>query len=93
MRIEIEVAFSFKRELGDDYRVLEAPEGCSVETAIRLWADRHPAAASRVFDASGEIRRHINALVNGGNVARRDGFRSRLRDGDRLTILPPAGGG
>ena len=93
MRIEVEVGFSFKRDLEEDYRFLDLPEGCDVETAIRSWAERHPVAEGRLFDASGVIRRHINALVNGGNVARRRGFRTVLRDGDRLTILPPAGGG
>jgi MoaD family protein len=93
MRIEVEVSFSFKHDLEGDYRTLDVPEGCDVECALRSWVERHPTARERVFDASGGIRRHVNALVNGGNVTLRQGFRTKLRDGDRLTILPPAGGG
>jgi len=93
MRIELEVAFSFKRELDEGYRTLEVPEGTDVETAIGAWVDRHPLARARLFDERGAFRRHINALVNGGNVTLREGFRTVLRDGDRLTILPPVGGG
>jgi len=93
MRIEIELAFSFKRDLDADYRSLELDDGMDVEGALRAWAERHPIAIERLFDDEGRIRRHINALVNGGNVTLREGFRTKLCDGDRLTILPPAGGG
>jgi molybdopterin synthase sulfur carrier subunit len=93
MRIDLEVAFSFKRELDDGYRSLDLPTGSDVEAAMREWVRNHPKASARVFDESGAIRRHINALINGGNVALRAGFQTVLEDGDRLTILPPAGGG
>ncbi len=93
MRVEVEIGFSFKRELGSDYRRLELPEGSDVAHALRLLADRHPAAHSRLFDDQGRIRRHINALINGQNVILKRGFSTPLRDGDRLTILPPVGGG
>jgi len=93
VRVEVEVAFSFKRTLDDGYRSLELKDGVDVETAIRTWVDRHPQARTRLLDDAGAIRRNINALVNGGNVTLREGFRTRLADGDRLTILPPVGGG
>jgi MoaD family protein len=93
MRISVEIGFSFKRELGDDYRTLELPDGSTVRDAIAELARRHPAAGSRLFDEAGEIRRNINALINGGNVQFRQRFDTVLRDGDRLAILPPVGGG
>jgi len=93
MRIEIEVAFSFKRDLDEGYRFLDLPEGTDVGTAILEWIRRHSAAAPRLLDEGGGIGRHVNALVNGENVTLRGGFRTALRGGDRLTILPPIGGG
>ena len=93
MRIEIEVAFSFKRELDEGHRHLALPEGSDVDAALRLFTEHHPSARDRLFDERGEILRHINALINGGNVKLRQGFETILCDGDRLTILPPAGGG
>jgi MoaD family protein len=93
MRIELEIAFSFKRELDESYRRLDLPAGSNVEAAMRKWARRHPKAETRLFDEQGAIRRHINALINGGNVKLRAGFQTVLQDGDRLSILPPAGGG
>ena len=93
MKIDVEVAFSFKRELGDDHRTLELPDGSDVAAALAAFAEKHPSVRERLIGSDGEILRHINALINGGNVKLRQGFETVLRDGDRLTILPPAGGG
>jgi molybdopterin converting factor small subunit len=93
MRIELEIGFSFKRDLDPGYRDLQVPEDADVETALREFVRRHPLARDRLFDERGQLRGHINALVNGGNVAQRQGLKTTLRNGDRLTILPPIGGG
>jgi sulfur-carrier protein len=93
MRIRIEIGFSFKRELPDDYRELELPDGADIALALRTLAERFPGVRVRVFTGSGEIRRDVSVLLNGTNAARRDGVRTRLADGDRLTLLPPVGGG
>lgn len=93
MNVGVEIAFSFKHELDDAYRSLELPEGASVLDAFRMLANRYSVFRERVFDEAGEIRRNINALINGGNVQFREGFDTVLRDSDRLSVLPPMGGG
>lgn len=93
MRIAVEIAFSFKRGLDEDYRILDLFDGASVRDAFRALAERFPRIADRLFDENGEILRNINALINGGNVRFRQGFDTVLADEDRLTILPPVGGG
>ena len=65
MNVGVEIAFSFKRELDDAYRCLELPEGASVLDAFRMLANCYPVFCERVFDEAGEIRRNINALING----------------------------
>jgi len=93
MRIAVEIAFSFKHELDEAYRSLELPDGATVADALRALAARFPAIPQRLFETNGDLRRNINALVNGGNVQFRQRFETVLCDGDRLTILPPVGGG
>ena len=93
MKISVEIGFSFKRELDDDYRALELPDGATVHTALTELGRHYPAIEGRLFDERGEVRRNINALINGGNVQFRQRFETVLIDGDRLTILPPVGGG
>jgi len=93
MKVAVEIAFSFKRELDNAYRSLELPEGATVLNAFRTLADNYPVFRERVFDKAGEIRRNINALINGSNVQFRERFDTVLHEGDRLSVLPPVGGG
>ena len=93
MNVTLEIAFSFKRELTDDYSTLDLPDGATVRDAILALVERFPQIRDRLLDEQGKIRRHINALINGGNIQFRERFETRLRDRDRLSILPPVGGG
>jgi MoaD family protein len=93
MRISVEIGFSFKREMDEDYRTLELPDGATVRDAMAELGRRYPAIKRRLFDEDGGIRRNINALINGGNVQFRQRFDTLVVEGDRLTILPPVGGG
>jgi len=93
MNIAIEIAFSFKHELDDDYRNVEIEDGASVLEAFQRLGERYPVFRERVFDERSRIRRNINALINGSNVQFREGFDTVLKDGDRLSVLPPVGGG
>ena len=92
MKIDIEISFSFKRDLPAKI-VVELPTGADVRAALHALVRQFPQIEGRIFSPQGEIHRHINALVNGGNVAFNRGFETVLHDGDHLTILPPVGGG
>ncbi len=93
MIVVVEIAFSFKHELDEDYRRLTLPDDATVLDALRCLGQSYPVFRERVFDASGGVRRHVNALVNGRNVTLQSGFDTALSNGDRLSILPPVGGG
>ena len=93
MRISVEIGFSFKRELDGDYRTIELPDGATVRDAMVELGRRYETIQRRLFDENGGIRRNVNALINGGNVQFRQRFGTVLVHGDRLTILPPIGGG
>ena len=93
MTITVEIGFSFKHEVGAPGPTLELPEGADVLAALNALARRSPQVKRRLFAANGEVHRHINALINGQNISFNKGFATALRDGDRLTLLPPVGGG
>ena len=93
MEIHVEVAFSFKRDLPENLSPLCVPEGSSVLEALRTMSEAAPSVSARIFDEQGAVRRHINVLINGGNIILRQGLHTKLKDGDRLTVLPPVGGG
>lgn len=93
MNVSVEIAFSFKHELDETYRCVQLAQGATVQDALNALGKRYHVFCERVFDDSGNVRRNINALVNGENVQFRDGFHTILEHNDRLTVLPPVGGG
>ena len=93
MKITLEISFSFKHELDTPQLTLALPEEADILAALHSLVTRYPHVRSRLFTTSGEVHRHINALINGGNASFKQGFRTILRDGDHLTILPLVGGG
>jgi molybdopterin synthase sulfur carrier subunit len=46
-----------------------------------------------MFDELGDVRGHLEILVNGRSVTSLSGLRTKLKDGDQVAILPPVGGG
>jgi molybdopterin synthase sulfur carrier subunit len=46
-----------------------------------------------IFDDLGNVRGHLQFLVNGKSVTTMQGFKTKLNDGDQIAILPPVGGG
>ncbi len=93
MKVALEIAFSFKRALGAGETDLDLPDGADVDHALRDLVRRHPSLEQRLFARGGTLHRHVNVLVNGRNVALGEGLATRLAADDRLTLLPPVGGG
>jgi molybdopterin synthase sulfur carrier subunit len=46
-----------------------------------------------VFDELGNVRGHLQFLINGKSITTMQGFKTKLNNGDQIAILPPVGGG
>ncbi len=46
-----------------------------------------------MFDELGDVRGHLQILINGQSVTTMRGLKTRLKEGDQVAILPPVGGG
>jgi len=46
-----------------------------------------------MFDELGDVRGHLQILINGQSVTTMRGLKTQLKDGDQVAILPPIGGG
>jgi len=93
MVVDVEIGFSFKRELRERNPRIVLADGADALAALEALARDYPVVRDRLFDDLGGLRREISILVNGANVQRRQGLATRLFSGDRLTVLPPVGGG
>ena len=52
-----------------------------------------PLVESKIRDETGELRRHVNAFVDGHDVKRDAGTRTTLRDGATVIVLSAVSGG
>jgi len=46
-----------------------------------------------VYDETGNVRGHLQFLINGKSASTLHQFKTKLREGDQVAILPPVGGG
>jgi molybdopterin synthase sulfur carrier subunit len=73
----------------------EVGEGEQVSHLLHRLADRYGEGfREALFHAeTGQIRQHLNVLVNGQSLAFMQGVETELRDGDELVFLPAYAGG
>ena len=64
-------------------------------TLAELFADletRHAGIQARIVD-NGELRRFVNVYLNDEDVRFLEGIKTKVADGDNVTILPAVAGG
>ena len=75
-------------------KVEEVKDGTTIRELLRDLARRYPPLAERVFDVETEsLRPDVVMNYNDWVVIPRQVYDSALKDGDRVILLPLAGGG
>jgi len=46
-----------------------------------------------VYDKKGNVQSYLQFLVNGRSITTRKDLKTKLKEGDRVAIIPPVGGG
>jgi molybdopterin converting factor small subunit len=90
-RVTIELPSMLGNVLGG-VRRLDA-RGDTWTDALEDACRRLPALRVHVCDETGALRRHVLCFVNDVNTRFGDGPPTRLRDGDRITIMQAVSGG
>ncbi len=87
--------FTTLREItGKKEEQIELSTSVSVNSVLKKLSENYGADFDDyVFDELGDVRGHLEILVNGRSVSTLSGLRTRLKDGDQVAILPPVGGG
>jgi molybdopterin converting factor small subunit len=70
-----------------------AVDGTNVGEVLRALAEQHPATASQLFSAEGELNRYVNVYVNDEDVRVLSGLDTSVGPNDTLVILPAMAGG
>lgn len=94
MRVKVKY-FALLRELaGKREEDVEVDEETRVEELLEKLSERYGERFRDYVYGVGEFNGlTLTFLLNGRNIELMDGFKTKLRDGDTLSILPPVVGG
>lgn len=69
---------------------------CSGKTVIELVNNlerKYPGTRERLCDEKGDIRRFINVFINEKDIRFLKGQKTKLKNGDEISIIPAIAGG
>jgi len=82
------------RELAGNRSELQVEgRATTVSDALSLLWEECPSFRDRVVTELGELRPHLNIFVDGESIRYSGGFRTPVRDGAEIVILPALSGG
>ena len=68
-------------------------DGSTIGAAVQELVGRHPALASQLLTADGELHRFVNVYLNGQDVRYLAGLATPVGDRDEIRLLPAIAGG
>jgi molybdopterin converting factor small subunit len=87
MRVEVTVYFTLREKLGWSSRWLELSG-----TRLRDVIEALPKLRDLLL-SNGDLSPEFRVLIDGRNAVFLGGLEAEVRDGSRIVIFPPAGGG
>lgn len=94
LRVTVRFFTTLREITGKREDQIELPRPTSVNSLLKQLGKKYGKEYDDyVFDELGDVRGHLQVLVNGQSVTTLRGLRTTLKDGDQVAILPPVGGG
>ncbi len=72
---------------------LDVGEGAPLDELLNAVAGEFPVFARRLLDETGSLRRFVNIYLDGDEVRRLDGLKTRVAAGQELMIIQSVAGG
>jgi molybdopterin synthase sulfur carrier subunit len=87
--------FTTLREItGKKEELLEFSKPVNVQAVLKQLSKKYGKDFDDyMFDELGDVRGHLQILVNGKSISTMRGLKTQLNDADQVAILPPVGGG
>lgn len=67
--------------------------GTNVDEVVQNLESKYPGIKERIYDEQGKLRRFVNVYVNEEDVRFLDGEKTKIKDGDEVSIIPAIAGG
>jgi molybdopterin synthase sulfur carrier subunit len=94
MKVEVKFFTSLREITGKKVDHTQLQNSITVDELITLLSERYGKNfIEYIYNKKGEPQEFLSFLVNGTNINNRQGFDTKLKNGDVIAILPPVGGG
>lgn len=96
MKNNVTVKFftTLREVVGRKEEKLELPHTATVDALLHVLSKEYGKEFNNyIYDELGNVRRYLQFMVNGQSITTLQGFKTKLKEGDQIAILPPVGGG
>jgi MoaD family protein len=94
MKVKVRALFQVKELLGTSELIVNLNDGSTIEDLLRLLESRYGENfRNMVYNPLEGVKPTIMILVNGRQIQFIGGIKTRLAEGDTVSLIPPAGGG
>jgi len=94
IRVKVKFFTTLREIVGKKEEQIELSRSVTVEALLRQLSTTYGKDfEDYIYNELGNIRGHLQFLVNGNSVTALQGLKTKLREGDQIAILPPVGGG
>ena len=94
MKITIVFFTTLREVVGKKEEEIELNRGITVKELLSRLSQKYGKDfVNYVYDEKGDLHGYLQFLVNGKSVTTLQGLTTRLKDGDKIDIIPPVGGG
>jgi molybdopterin synthase sulfur carrier subunit len=91
LKITVSIPAALREYVGDTSEV--EVDASTVEEVLMKLDGGFPGLKSFVLNENGVLRRYVNIFVNKHDIRSGDGLGTKLKDGDRVHIIPAIAGG
>jgi molybdopterin synthase sulfur carrier subunit len=93
MHVEFVTYATIRDSIGEKRLEREFDSGTTVGEALSALADDYESLGPLLFDGDGDLRPHVNVLVDEENVRNGAGAATTLTDGAEVSLAPGVAGG
>jgi len=94
IKVKIKFFTTLREIVGKKEEQIELSRSVTVQALMRQLSKKYGKDfEDYVYDELGNIRGHLQFLVNGKSITTLQGLKTKLKENDQIAILPPVGGG
>jgi len=94
IKVTVKFFTTLREIVGKKEEQIQLDHSLSVEALLKQLSKTYGKEfTDYVYDELGNVRGHLQFLVNGKSISTLQGFRTKLTEGDQIAILPQVGGG